>query len=109
MTAKHEIMKRATLLEVQRLSVRFGPRDRGWRSPSVMLDALDDVSLSLSPGARLGIVGESGSGKSTLARVIVGFVRATSGRVLWQGAPVDYADARALRALRRSVQMVFQD
>jgi oligopeptide transport system ATP-binding protein len=99
----------ATLLEVRQLGVRFAHRRAGWGPAAGSLDALDDVSLSLAAGERLGIVGESGSGKSTLARVVLGFVPATAGRVLWQGAPVDYSNARVLRKLRRSVQIVFQD
>jgi oligopeptide transport system ATP-binding protein len=73
------------------------------------IDALDDVSLSIAPGGTLGVVGESGSGKSTLARVLLGFVRPHSGFVRWQGQVIDYRDAARLRALRREVQIVFQD
>jgi ABC-type glutathione transport system ATPase component len=63
----------------------------------------------VAPGGRLGIVGESGSGKSTLARAILGLVRARRGTVSWQGRVIDYRDRAALRALRRDVQIVFQD
>ncbi len=103
-------MSTPSLLEVQRSRRALPSRAAsGWRQPAGALDALDDVSLRLPAGGRLGIVGESGSGKSTLARVVLGFVRAPSGLVLWDGAPVDYDDARQLRALRRQLQVVFQD
>jgi len=99
----------ATLLRVERVCVRYTLRGTGLFAPSRTLDALTDVSIDIAQGGRLGVVGESGSGKSTLARVVLGLVRANSGRVLWEGRPVDYSDADALRALRREMQVVFQD
>jgi ABC-type microcin C transport system duplicated ATPase subunit YejF len=99
----------ATLLRVERACVRYMLRGTGLFAPSRTLDALTDVSIDIAQGGRLGVVGESGSGKSTLARVVLGLVRANSGRVLWEGRPVDYSDADALRALRREMQVVFQD
>ena len=99
----------ATLLRVEHACVRYALRGTGLFAPSRSLDALSDVSIDIAQGGRLGVVGESGSGKSTLARVVLGLVRASSGRVLWEGRPVDYSDAGDLRALRREMQVVFQD
>ena len=97
------------LLGVERVSVRYPLRGSGLVGRRGSVDALTDVSIDVAAGGRLGIVGESGSGKSTLARVVLGFVRARSGRVLWDGEPVDYGDAVRLRRLRRELQVVFQD
>jgi oligopeptide/dipeptide ABC transporter ATP-binding protein len=65
--------------------------------------AVDGVSFEWRAGEVLGIVGESGSGKSTLARAILGLVPTADGTVALDGAPAE------VRALRRRVQMVFQD
>jgi peptide/nickel transport system ATP-binding protein len=96
------------LLQVENASVRYALRG-GLLAPVRHLHALTEVSIAIPEGARLGVVGESGSGKSTLARVVLGLVRAWAGRVLWQGRPIDYDDVAALRALRREMQVVFQD
>ena len=71
--------------------------------------ALDDVSLRVQRGQRLGVVGESGSGKSTLIRLMAGLDRATSGTVTFDGRPVLGVPERRLGFLRSSVQLVFQD
>jgi ABC-type glutathione transport system ATPase component len=98
----------APLLQVDRACVRYKlPRATG--AQAGLLDALSEVSIEVAEGGRLGVVGESGSGKSTLARVVLGLVQARSGRVLWRGREVDYRHAADVRALRREVQVVFQD
>jgi ABC-type glutathione transport system ATPase component len=97
------------LLQVDRVSVRYSLRGSSWVTPKRSLEALRDVSLDLPEGGRLGIVGESGSGKSTLARVVLGFVHARAGRVLWCGRDIEFHDRVAMRALRREIQVVFQD
>ena len=71
--------------------------------------ALRGVSLTLAPAETLGVVGESGCGKSTLARVIMGLVRPTAGRAVVNGVDYREAGGRAIRRLRRDIQMVFQD
>ena len=71
--------------------------------------ALEDVSLTVEPGQRLGIVGESGSGKSTLVRLMAGLDRPTSGTVHFGGRQVSGVPERQLGFLRASVQFVFQD
>lgn len=71
--------------------------------------AVDDVSLSLAEGQRLGIVGESGSGKSTLIRILAALDRPTAGSVRFAGQEITGLPDRRLGFLRSSVQMVFQD
>jgi branched-chain amino acid transport system ATP-binding protein len=65
-------------LEVAGVTVRFGG-----------LTALDDVSLTVAPGAVVGVIGPNGAGKTTLFNVICGFVRADSGTVRWEGKALD--------------------
>jgi ABC-type microcin C transport system duplicated ATPase subunit YejF len=70
---------------------------------------LTDVSFTLAPGTSLGLVGESGSGKTTLLRLLLGLASPTSGRILFDGAPLDARNAGFMRGYRRRVQAVFQD
>ena len=71
--------------------------------------AVDDVSLTLYRNEILGVVGESGSGKSTLGRSILQLVKPTTGSVRLRGTELTRLDERALRPLRRHLQMIFQD
>ena len=71
--------------------------------------AVDDVSLELAPGETLAIVGESGSGKTTLARMLLRLIEPDSGELFVEGRDFLAARGAALRALRREMQMVFQD
>ena len=93
----------APLLEVQSLGVRFGPA-RG-----AALHAVDGVSFAVERGETLGIVGESGCGKSTLARAIVRLGPISTGSIRFDDAALDALEGRPLRAMRRHVQIVFQD
>lgn len=76
---------------------------------STQVKALDDVSLTLKAGSTLAVVGESGSGKSTLARCLLQLHPFDSGEVLFEGKDLAKLDASALRAMRKNLQMVFQD
>lgn len=80
---------------------------RGWFAPKATVRALDGVSFSLAPGKTLAVVGESGCGKSTLARALTLIETPTSGDLRIHGR--DAADASERQALRRDVQMVFQN
>ncbi|MGH3094935.1 MAG: ABC transporter ATP-binding protein [Streptosporangiales bacterium] len=77
--------------------------------PAARVHALRGVSLDVAPGERFGIVGESGSGKSTLIRLVAGLDRPTSGTIEVAGRAVHGRRERALRFLRRELQIVFQD
>lgn len=71
--------------------------------------ALDRVSFQVATCERVGIVGESGSGKSTLVRILAALLRSTSGEVNFDGRSIVNQPDDQLAALRRDVQMVFQD
>ncbi|MBN2624658.1 MAG: ABC transporter ATP-binding protein [Acidimicrobiales bacterium] len=71
--------------------------------------AVDGVDLDIYPGEVLGLVGESGCGKSTLGRVLLGLLPADEGTVTFDGTDVHRARGHRLRALRRQMQIVFQD
>ena len=71
--------------------------------------AVDDVSLTLREGETLGLVGESGCGKTTLARSLLRLIEPTGGTIRFRGVDITHASRRALRPLRREMQMVFQD
>jgi peptide/nickel transport system ATP-binding protein len=80
---------------------------KGSRGKSVQ--AVDGVSFTVAKGETLGIVGESGCGKSTLARLLLQLLVPDAGELVFDGEAVGAQDGIAVDALRRQVQMVFQD
>ena len=98
------------VLEVRDLVKHF-PLTKGvvFKKQIGAVQAVDGVSFDLHRGETLGIVGESGCGKSTLAKLLVVLERATSGSALFEGQDIFAAKGKDLKALRRNVQIVFQD
>jgi oligopeptide/dipeptide ABC transporter ATP-binding protein len=81
----------------------FLGRERG------QVHAVDGVSFEIPRGGTLGLVGESGCGKSTVARLVTRLLEPTEGTIVYDGRDITRLKSRALRPLRREVQLVFQD
>ncbi|MFF7166114.1 ABC transporter ATP-binding protein [Streptomyces sp. NPDC008086] len=98
------------ILEVSGL-VKHYPLTRGilFRKQIGAVRAVDGVDFTLRRGETLGVVGESGCGKSTVARMLVNLERPTAGSIRYKGEDITRLSGRALKAVRRNIQMVFQD
>ncbi|MDX2148812.1 MAG: ATP-binding cassette domain-containing protein [Planctomycetota bacterium] len=97
------------LLRVRDLRCTFPIRSAILQRVVGHVHAVDGVSLDIDEGETLGLVGESGCGKTTLGRAILRLTPATSGSITFQGQDVLAARGPALKALRRDVQVIFQD
>jgi len=100
-----------TLVDVRDL-VKYYAGERGWFGlgrPRPPVRAVDGVSFTIAAGKTLGLVGESGSGKTTVGRTMLRLQEPTRGTVVFDGKDVFALDAGPLRALRRQMQIVFQD
>ncbi|HEY9413107.1 MAG TPA: dipeptide ABC transporter ATP-binding protein [Jiangellaceae bacterium] len=104
-TASSEVV-----LDVQNLVKHF-PLTTGvlFRRHVGAVQAVDGVSLELRKGETLGIVGESGCGKSTLAKLLMRLEEPTSGKAIYKGENIYDLHGKGLRAMRRNIQIVFQD
>jgi oligopeptide/dipeptide ABC transporter ATP-binding protein len=100
---------RTPLLEVRNL-VKYFPIYRGLFKRQVgQVKAVDDVSYSVMQGETFGLVGESGCGKSTTARLVLKLMNPTSGQIFFGGRDITNLDSSETRALRKELQIVFQD
>jgi len=99
----------APLVEVRDLHKHFPVAGGLFGRPRTWVRAVDGVSLTIRAGETLGLVGESGSGKSTLGRLMLRLIEPTSGEVRFAGRSLLDLPAGELRALRREMQIVFQD
>ena len=97
------------LLSVRDLRKRFAIRGGILSRVVDQVHAVDGVSFDIEAGETLGVVGESGCGKSTTGRCILRLIEPSSGEVWFQGADVMKMDHNALQAMRRDMQIIFQD
>ena len=97
------------LLRVNDLHVHFPVRSTVLRRQLGVVRAVDGIDLTLAAGETLGLVGESGCGKSTTGQAILRLIEPTSGQVMFHGTDITKLSGRAIRPLRREMQIVLQD
>ncbi len=101
--------KNTALLVVQNLKKYFPVKGGFFKRTIGQCRAVDDVSFVIERGKTMGLVGESGCGKSTLGRTILHLQRLTSGSVIFEGKDISNLSGKALKAMRRQMQIIFQD
>ncbi len=97
------------LLSVRNLKKHFPLKGGIFGREVARVHAVDGVSLDIAEGETVGLVGESGCGKSTTGRCILRLIEPTSGEIWFQGNEVTHLEGEAQRALRRDLQIIFQD
>lgn len=102
-----------SLLTVENLSKHYEGRrslvERLTGVPQTVVRAVNGIDLTVEKGEILGLIGESGCGKSTLGRAILRLHEPTTGKVTFDGTDVTALDAAGLKAMRRRMQIIFQD
>ena len=106
-------MSEVPLLEVQDLEVGY-PISRGIvgalrRAEEQSVHAVDGISFSVSAGELVALVGESGCGKTTTAQTVMRLVEPSAGNVRFRGKDLAGLSQRALKPVRREMQIIFQD
>ena len=102
-------MAEASLLEVKHLKKYFPIKGGVFSKTIGYVYAVDDVNFTLAKGETLGLVGESGCGKSTTGRAILRLIEPTDGELHFEGEDITKLEKSAMRALRREMQIIFQD
>lgn len=97
------------LIRIEKLAKHFPVRLGAFGERSVLVQALDDATFDIFEGETLSIVGESGCGKSTMGFAILNLFKPTSGHVIYGGRDIAAFDEKRMRAVRRDLQIVFQD
>ena len=97
------------LLEVRNLVKHFEVGGGMFGQAAGLVRAVDGVSFSIRRGETLGLVGESGCGKTTTGRCVLQLERPTSGQIIFEGRDLTTLDAHEMRAVRRKLQVIFQD
>jgi peptide/nickel transport system ATP-binding protein/oligopeptide transport system ATP-binding protein len=97
------------ILVVQNLKTYFPVRSGVFQRISAWVKAVDDVSFTVKEGETFGLVGESGCGKTTVSRSILRLIATNGGSVFFDGQDVFNLRSNELKALRRNMQIVFQD
>jgi len=106
---KASLEQQPVLVQVEDLHVHFPIRKGLFGGVRGYVKAVDGVSLTIRSGETLGLVGESGSGKTTTGRAILRLLEPTSGRILFNGTDILALSGNELKALRRQMQIIFQD
>jgi peptide/nickel transport system ATP-binding protein len=99
----------SVLLRAEHLSVWFPTKKTLFGKPLEYTKAVDDVSFEVFKQETLGLVGESGCGKTTLGRTLLRLIEPTAGKIFYNGIELTAKKRDELRALRKDIQIVFQD
>ena len=99
----------APLLSVRNLTKAFPIRGGLLKRQIGSVRAVDGVSFHIEPSETFGLVGESGCGKSTTGRCVLRLIEPSSGELIFEGKDVIALSGESLRALRRDIQIIFQD
>ncbi|MFH0823377.1 MAG: dipeptide ABC transporter ATP-binding protein [Pseudomonadota bacterium] len=97
------------LVAVEELVKHFIVGGGFFRGKDLKVHAVDGVDLAVRKGETLGLVGESGCGKSTLGRLILGLIRPSFGRVIFEGRDITNLSRAEMKPIRREMQIIFQD
>lgn len=103
-----KLYAKAPLLEIINLEKTYFS-NKGFLGDPIAFKAVNDVSFKIFEGETLGLVGESGCGKSTLGNAILQLDKATSGSIFYKGKDITGLRGKALRDLRKEIQIIFQD
>jgi oligopeptide/dipeptide ABC transporter ATP-binding protein len=101
--------RNGVLYAVEELEVQFKLKRPRLFAPQPVLHAVDGISFEIPRGKTLGLVGESGCGKSTSGLALLGLVKPTAGRLLFDGVDVASASEEQMFGLRSRMQVIFQD
>ena len=105
---QQKLYAQTPLLEIKNLK-KYYPLATDWFQKQQFYKAVDGVSFTIFPGETVGLVGESGCGKTTLSRTILQLQKATEGEIWYKGKDITKMNAEELRAIRREIQIIFQD
>ena len=105
---QQKLYAQTPLLEIKNLK-KYYPLATDWFQKQQFYKAVDGVSFNIFPGETVGLVGESGCGKTTLSRTILQLQKATEGEIWYKGKDITQMNAEELRAIRREIQIIFQD
>ncbi len=108
-SAHTSLYAREPILRLQGLKTHFVTKKNIFGKVLKRVKAVDDVTFDVYPGETLGLVGESGCGKTTLGRTILRLIEPTAGKIIYKGKDITHLPSAELRALRKDIQIIFQD
>ncbi len=107
--AHEKLYAQEPILRIKNLKTYFPMKANFFGKTTDWVKAVDDVTFDVYPGETLGLVGESGCGKTTLGRTVLRLIEPTGGEVIFNGHPLHSMTPTELRAIRKDIQIIFQD